>query len=57
MKRASAKLQLKRRLELVRTTIRELTPTQLGRIKGQIGVQVMNTIDVCPTECCPDYSY
>ena len=37
MKRTSMKnkqLKLKRRLELVRTTVRELTPAQLGQING-----------------------
>lgn len=37
MKRTSAKnkqLTLKRRLELVRTTIRELTPVELEKVNG-----------------------
>lgn len=38
MKRSRSKKQpdskLKRRLELLRTTVRDLTPAQLGQVKG-----------------------
>ena len=37
MKRTNVKLTLKRRLELVRTTVRELTPAQLARVNGGDG--------------------
>jgi len=34
MKRTNTQLKLKRRLELVRTTVRELTPEQLAQVNG-----------------------
>ena len=34
MKRTSVKLKLKQRLELVRTTVRELTPAEIGSVRG-----------------------
>jgi hypothetical protein len=56
MKRNSPKtkrdLKLKRRLELVRTTIRELTPTQLGQVNG--GTE---TVLDAPSGCIRPYTY
>lgn len=54
MKRTNTKLQLKHRLELVRTTVRELTPTQLQQVQGG-GEEPIST--ACVTKCCDDYSY
>jgi hypothetical protein len=62
MKRTSMKnkqLKLKRRLELVRTTVRELTPAQLGQVNGgeATGGCQEGTNDVtglmCLTICVP----
>jgi hypothetical protein len=60
MKRTTLKnkrgLKLERRLELVRTTIRELTPLQLERANGAYGYGYPLTGDVCvaPTAGCTD---
>jgi len=37
MKRTTTNLKLKRRLELVRTTVRELNPAQLAKVNGGDG--------------------
>lgn len=54
MKRTSVlkkpQLKLRRRLELVRTTIRELSPAQLGRVDGGTGL-CYGTF-TCPTKSC-----
>jgi len=58
MKRTSMKnkqLELKRRLALVRTTIRELTPVQLGRVNG--GADTDNgCADITTGTCCVLYT-
>jgi hypothetical protein len=48
MKRTSKNLKLKRRLELVRTTVRELSPASLEQVHGG-NASLYN----CPTKCCP----
>jgi hypothetical protein len=48
MKRTSKNLKLKRRLELVRTTLRELSPDKLEQVHGA-EASMWN----CPTKCCP----
>lgn len=53
MKRTNTKLQLKRRLELVRTTVRELTPVQLQQVQGG-GEEPASS--ACLTKCCENYS-
>ena len=54
MKRTGAmkklELKVKRRLELVRTTIRELTPTQLEHVNG--GVEENFATLTCITRTC-----
>ncbi len=56
MKRTSAMkkpgLKLKQRLELVRTTIRELSPTQLHRVDGGYGDDYAALTAWCPTRTC-----
>jgi hypothetical protein len=47
----SKKLDLKRRLELVRTTVRELTPAQLGQANGGGEMEPDATFWACPTKC------
>lgn len=53
MKRNSAikklDLKLKRRLELVRTTVRQLTPTELRQVNGG---ETENATYTCPTKTC-----
>ncbi len=49
MKRTSKNLKLKRPLELVRTTVRELSSAQLEQVNGGETA----TIYDCPTRCCP----
>ena len=53
MKRTSVKLKLKQRLELVRTTVRELNQAELGTVNG--GYEYAST--ACPTKCCDFFSY
>ena len=51
-KTGSNQLKLKRRLELVRVTVRELTPTELSQVDGgntEPGPSI-------PTFCWPGYS-
>ncbi len=52
MKRTNKNLKLKRRLELVRTTVRELSPAQIEQVHGGFA-----TIYDCPTRCCPYTDY
>ncbi|HSK04491.1 MAG TPA: hypothetical protein VK932_24720 [Kofleriaceae bacterium] len=56
MKRTNVKLTLQRRLALVRITVRELTPAQLGQVNGR-GEEAVVTQWDCPTKCCPEYTY
>ncbi len=64
MKRTGAmkklELKVKRRLELVRTTIRELTPTQLGQVNGG-ETEDMATLTCITRTCincgCLPYTY
>jgi hypothetical protein len=51
MKRTNTKLELKRRLELLRTTVRELTPAQLQQVNGG------NATAMCISKCCEEISY
>ncbi len=51
MKRTNVNLKLKRRLELVRMTIRELTPAQLGQVNGGEEESELVTY-MCPTKTC-----
>jgi hypothetical protein len=56
MKRTSMKnkqLKLKRRLELVRTIVRELTPAQLGQVNGGDQEGANATGLACYTICVP----
>ena len=53
MKRTSVKLKLKQRLELVRATVRELTPAELGAVNGGNDEYVSTN---CPTKCCDIWS-
>ena len=53
MKRTSVKLKLKQRLELVRTTVRELTPAEIGSIRGGGG----EAATVFCTSCCETFTY
>lgn len=58
MKRTSANLKLKQRLELVRATVRELTPRQLAGVNGGGGNEADGLISTnCPTKCCDGYTY
>ena len=50
MKKSEIKIQ--RRLELVRTTIRELTPTQLRRVNGGDEESGGLVTYECPTRTC-----
>jgi hypothetical protein len=52
MKRTSVKL--KRRLEFVRMTVRQLTPSALGNVNGggDDGDAANASILICPTKCC-----
>jgi hypothetical protein len=53
MKRTSAKLKLKQRLELVRTTVRELTSAQLGTVHGGSESDTTGIVSIdCYTKCC-----
>jgi len=52
MKRTSVKLKLKQRLELVRTTVRELTPAEIGAVRGGDG----EATAAC-TSCCDWVTY
>ena len=53
MKRTNVKLKLKQRLELVRTTVRELTPGQLANVHGGDGGTVVDRASAaCATKCC-----
>lgn len=54
MKRTSVNLKLKRRLELVRATVRELTPGQLASVNGG-NEELIST--ACPTKCCDGWTY
>ena len=49
MKRTKVNLKLKRQLELVRTTIRQLTPPELRRVNG--GGEEEYSTNTCPTKC------
>ena len=49
--KANRELQLKRRLELVRSTVRVLTPAQLEEVKG--GTEVSETCNGEPW--CPPF--
>jgi hypothetical protein len=53
MKRTTTKLTLKRRLELIRTTVRELTPAQLEQVQG--GGEIASS--ACQSKCCDAMSY
>ena len=53
MKRTNVKLKLKQRLELVRTTVRELTPAEIRAVRG--GGEEAATV-FC-TSCCDTWTY
>ena len=53
-KKTELKLRLQRRLELVRTTIRELTPAQLREANG--GYTAVMISYGCTDGCC-EYTY
>ena len=58
MKRTSKKL--KQRLEFVRTTVRELTPAQLGTVHGgtESDTDTTGIVSIeCYTKCCLQGSY
>jgi hypothetical protein len=51
--RKKRELKLKQRLELVRTTVRELTPSQLDQIKG--ATETEPTTEKDPGPWCPPF--
>lgn len=57
MKRTNAHLKLKQRLELVRATVRELTPGQLAGVNGGTNETDALISTNCPTKCCDGYTY